>query len=332
MKEHLDLVLYPPQNLAGGSEPTRSPQLTLLRTLSGSTPRLRAGYPLWGRSRVPMVARRLLRSRDRTRDVAQRYLWMSARIGAITLALLAACPATSAQPFVEELLRSEVVYPQEDRALQVTASSGWEPRGGSLRTPISVEYGLNSVWQVGMRIDGVRAGSRSAEFGVRRSFMNFRGSGFHFAVGLEAESEDNAGAEDEGQASDGRDDGRSRLQYGPSMIIAKDVFRNRGQIFGQFNIGLPAAGGPSERRYAAGGLMRTGPIVLTSEFTWAASGLPALGTEIYWTPGLVWRLPVEETWEVAGGISIGLAGHAEPFCLILKVTHEFENVRRLFGR
>lgn len=259
---------------------------------------------------------------------------MPNRVCRFSLVLLAGCSAAVGQRLVQELLRSEVVYPQEKEELQVSFAATWEPRKSVLRTPLSVEYGLTTAWQLGMRVDGVRGKSRimaeSAGFGIRRSFMDLRGSGFHMAVGLEVEIDGSDKSYEKDETERTEAERHPCLQYGPSIVMAKDLLRGRGQVFWQFDVGLTTSGSPVEYRHGAGGLFRTGPVVLTHEFTWSPASGP--GRELYWIPGVVWRLPGERTWELAGGVPFGFARRTEPFCVTVKLTHEFESIRDVFRR
>ena len=228
---------------------------------------------------------------------------------------------------MQELFRSEVVYPQEKGELQVTVAPTWVGRSeASLRTPVALEYGITGSWQLGMKLAG---GEEAVEAGVKKAFMNLRGSGTHLAIGLEAGLERDAETE-------------SVLAYRPYVVPAKDLARGRGQIFGQVGlrrdsrcqetVDAPPAG--AGIGWSAGAIFKSADFAFTHEIDWESveSTRAAPGRAIYWTPGAVWRRPGEDIWEIAAGVSVGLTRRAGPFCFMVKITHEFERIRSLWHR
>ena len=166
--------------------------------------------------------------------------------------------------------------------------------------------------------------------------MNLRRSRTHLAVGFEAEIE-RAGHNGEDELETAPEPGRVR--YRPFVVLAADVANGRGQLFGEIGLALRSNDqqwNPSrhaEPDGGLGGLFRTGPVVLTQEFTWASlEARRGAGKDVYWTPGFAWRLPREDTWEIAGAISVGLTSNADRASVMVKLTREFETLGRLFRK
>lgn len=208
---------------------------------------------------------------------------------------------------IQELIRSETVYPQEKGEIQITLAPQLSREGKtSYLAPVVVEYGITDSLQISFEWE--KAHLRPA-FGIQRSFMNVRGSDTHLAIGFETAAAENR----------------------PYLVIARDVRRWNAQLFATGSLKLERAVTSNVERedermaqWGLGGFFRLGPVAIANE-------LSVPGKQVYWTPGVIWRSPTRKVWEIAFGTSIGLTSQSTPFSLVMKITQEFDGPR-LFGR
>jgi hypothetical protein len=231
---------------------------------------------------------------------------------------------------LQELIRTEVVYPQDKGELQLTLLSRADKgRNGSvLAFPVEVEFGLTDAWQVGLewgahsrvrRGDAVSSGRGALAVGTKYSFMNIRGSDVHAAVGLEMAFPGGLGA-------DGlREDTR---EVEPFVALAADL-RDGVQTF--FHIGrsfTPGGSGdepgdepPVNVQWNAGALVALRRVTLAGELNTRTNGSPwGRGGELYATPSITFLLP--HPWEMGVGVPIGLNGRSDRFGLSIHVIFE----------
>lgn len=241
-------------------------------------------------------------------------------------------PDEPRQP-LQELIRTEVVYPQEKGELQLTfLSTADRGRNGSvLAFPLEVEFGLTDAWQVGLewgtysRVrtgDAVSSGRGALAVGTKYSFMNISGSRVHAAVGLEAEFPGGLGA------GGFREDDR---EIEPFVALAADVHEGV-QAF--FHIGRAFVGGaaaseagdedeePSANvRWNAGALIAIRRVTVAGELNARTNGSPwRRGGQLYATPSVTFLLP--SPWEIGVGMPIGLNRHSDRFGLAVHVIYE----------
>jgi hypothetical protein len=238
---------------------------------------------------------------------------------------------------VQELIQSEAVYPQGRDEVQLTLlpTLSWNHSARSQELPVALEYGLSENWQVGMGWTSLtrtalpdsreRYSRGELEVGVKRSFMAVGGSNNHLALGFEAD------------VSNGNGEGAGR-KYEPFFVFARDVARGRGQVFAHsaFNLGrIPQSLDDDDEIVSrtntnAGLLFKVGWVVLTNEWSLAGERWNLVGGRkaMSWTPGVVLRLPVERSCELAVGTPIGLNNQGDRLRLVVKLTYEFEG---LFG-
>jgi hypothetical protein len=255
--------------------------------------------------------------------------------------------AEEARALLQELFRSETVYPQGKGELQLTVTP--EFIGGdrdSARTSAVLEYGISSAWQVGFGLDttvtkrtaplGTDSQGDELELGIKRSFMNVRDSSTSLALGFETTRPAAANSEDGVE---------KHAEYGPFVVIAKDLRRWNAQIFAQAGLNLRSLreqGVEMEEleeeeddrtEWAVGGFFQAGPVVLTHELNWISPRWGQLSDrrQVYWTPGVVWHMGSENGWELGLGASLGLTRSSDPLRVALKLTGEFERVP-FFGR
>jgi len=239
---------------------------------------------------------------------------------------------------IQEVFKTQLVYPQERGELQITFNSTYgRSRGRSLfQTPVSIEYGITKNWQVEIEWDVQSrrieigeprsGGTGDLSFGTQYSFMNMAGSNFHSAVGLEITLPT---ANIEKELTEGF------IEYEPYLLLAKD-FPKLGnmQIFSQAGIGFnqrlrrhldaeddePAA---HDLNLGVGAFVPLRQVVFTGEFNLSTNRWNNNGDEreIYFTPGIVWRLP--HNFETGFSAPVGLTRDAEKFGFMFKLVYEF---------
>lgn len=240
---------------------------------------------------------------------------------------------------LQEVFQTELVYPQEKGEVQFTLSPTFSKGAGLklFQTPLTIEYGLTSKWQVELewqaasfrreRGEGeTMRGIGDLRLGTKYSFMNMRGSSFHSAVGLEVGMPTGSA---EKELSEGV------IEYEPYFILARDFQRLKGaQLFAQAGVGLlqrvkghasENEDGPTAHEFNlnVGSFVPVSHVVLTGELNWQTNRWNHGGQEslLYFTPGLVWH--PASTWEVGVGVPIDLTRDADGFRNILKLTYEF---------
>lgn len=241
-------------------------------------------------------------------------------------------PADEPRQLLQELIRTEVVYPQEKGELQLTfLSTADKGRNGSvLILPLEVEFGLTDAWQVGLewgtysRVrtgDAVASGRGGLAVGTKYSFMNIKESGVHAAVGLETEFPGRLGA-------DGLREDKKEIE--PFVALAADL-RDGVQAF--FHVGRSwsftrATSGdeagdesPVNVQWNAGALVALRRVTLAGELNTRTNGSPwGRGGELYATPSITFLLP--SPWEMGLGVPIGLNGRSDRFGLAIHVIYE----------
>jgi hypothetical protein len=242
-------------------------------------------------------------------------------------------PADEPRQPLQELIRTEVVYPQEKGELQLTfLSTADKGRNGSvLGFPLEVEFGLTDAWQVGLELstysrvrsgDAVASGRGGLAVGTKYSFMNINGSDVHAAVGLEMEFPGGLGA-------DGlREDKR---EFEPFVALAADL-REGVQAF--FHVGRSFTRGasgheageegdesPVNVQWNAGALVALRRVTLAGELNTRTNGSPwGRGGDLYATPSITFLLP--SSWEMGLGVPIGLNGRSDRFGVSIHVIYE----------
>jgi hypothetical protein len=233
-------------------------------------------------------------------------------------------PTDAPRQPIQELIRTEVVYPQEKGEFQLTLrSTADKGRHGSVFAfPIQAEFGLTDAWQLEVewrsysRVragDVVSSGLGAYSIGTKYSFMNIGGSGLHAAVGLEL---DLAG----GLTSAGsRED---NLEWEPFMAFALDLpsrvqaFVHTGKAFTIGGADRDAADGAMDDaanvQWNAGALVALRRVTLAVEINLLSKGSPwRPGGERYATPSLTF--PTAGSWEVGLGMPIGLGRSSDRF-------------------
>jgi hypothetical protein len=239
---------------------------------------------------------------------------------------------------IEELFKTDVVYPQEKGELEAELASVYQNHvgGDSWTVPISMEYGFTDRWQVEAEWDSlvqrfprnqsVVRGVGDLELGTQYSFMNVGDSLFHIAPRFSIQVPIGNVNED---LSEGF------MEFDPAVILARDFpelhhtqfFTEMGASFVQ-RINKPRDSDNAEP--AAHELnLGTGFFVLfphgaaTMEFNWANNRWNHHGAEndMYLTPGYLWR--VAWNMEIGLGIPIGLNRSSDQFEVSAHVTWEF---------
>lgn len=241
---------------------------------------------------------------------------------------------TSDDEPLQEVFQTELVYPQEKGALQLTSSFTFSKANNEFSNDLTLEYGLTDSWQIDLEwqsfarkkaFDGqILRGSGDLRLGTKYSFMNIHGSNFHGAVGFELGLP---------AASARKGISEGKIEYEPFVIVAKDFPRlSRLQLFSQ--LGLSFAHSISESmsdeddrnektvEWSSGMFVPYRRARFTTEISWSKSSDEG---HLYLTPGLVWKLP--RNLEVGAGVPIGLTRDADPFRMIVHVVYEFGGAR-----
>lgn len=239
---------------------------------------------------------------------------------------------------IEELFKTDLVYPQENGELEVEVASFYQNHAGgdTWTIPISFEYGLTDNWQVEAGWDAlvqrypknqaIARGVGDLELGTQYSFMNIGGSLFHLATRFSLQIP---------VGDVNKDLSEGFLQYEPAVILARDVPElHHTEFFAEIGASLlqrvntpkdADAAQPAAHELKSG----TGFFVLfphgaaTMELNWANNQWNHHGTEneLYLTPGYLWR--VSRSVEIGLGIPIGLNRSSDRFEVSAHLVWEF---------
>jgi hypothetical protein len=239
---------------------------------------------------------------------------------------------------IEELFKTDVVYPQEIGELEVELASVYQNHAGgdTWTIPVSLEYGLTDRWQVEAGFDclaqrfprdhaAVR-GIGDLKAGTQYSFMNIGDSSFHIAPRFSVEVP---------LGDVNKDLSGGFLQYEPAVILARDFpelhhtqfFTEIGASFVQrLHTPANAADTPPaahEFNWGSGCFVLFPHAAATLEFNWANNTWNHHGTEneMYLTPGCLWR--ARRNMEIGLGIPVGLNRGSDRFEVIAHVVWEF---------
>jgi hypothetical protein len=235
---------------------------------------------------------------------------------------------------VQEVFQTELVYPQEKGAFQLTSASTFGKVNKKFSNELSVEYGLTRAWQMGLQWESfarktnedglISRGSGDLRLGTKYSFMSMRGSNFHSAVGFEL-------GLPAASAKKGISEGK--MEYEPYVILAKDFpGLSRLQLFSQLGITFAH----SITRSTASDDNQAGKTFewnsglffpyrrarFTTEINWSKN---TKENNLYLTPGIIWKL--SRDMEFGLGVPLGLSRDAESFRMIAKLVYEFGGVR-----
>lgn len=239
---------------------------------------------------------------------------------------------------IEELFKTDVVYPQAQGELEVEVASVYQNHaGGDIWTiPLSLEYGLNNRWQVEAEWDSLVQrfpahqsavrGVGDLELGTQYSFMDVGGSSFHIAPRFSVELP---------VGDVNQDLSEGFLEYQPSVILARDFPElHHTQFFTEMGASIvqrvnsprdthdaePAA---NELNWGSGFFVLFPHAAATLEFNWSNNTWNHHGTEneMYLTPGYLWR--VTRKVELGLGLPVGLNNASDRFEVIAHVVWEF---------
>src|SRR5258705_2669040 len=232
------------------------------------------------------------------------------------------------------VFQTELVYPQEKGSFQLTSSFRFSDADKDFSNDLALEYGLTHSWQVELQwqsfarkkaVEGlILRGSGDLRLGTKYSFMNIHGSNFHSAIGFELGL---SGPSAKRGISEGT------IEYEPYVIVAKDFpGLSRLQLFSQ--LGLTLAHPVNELTLnendhnektiecSSGMFVPYRRARFTTEISWSQSSSES---NLYLTPGFVWKLPGDLEFGV--GVPIGTTREADPFGMIVNVVYEFGGAR-----
>jgi len=228
---------------------------------------------------------------------------------------------------LQELFRSEVVYPQEKGEVQLTFVTDFEKfdGGSTVSLPAGFEFGLTGAWQVGAAIlpytrvrlaDHVESGRGGVSIGTKYSFMNIRGSGVHAAVGLEAEFQHGPSAE--GVVETGHEV-ESFAVAAIDLPRRAGVFAHVGVISARSPLG---EGDPAGRlNWTIGGLIALAHCTLATELSFLNDrGFRRGVGGTYITPSVT--LHPRDRWELSAGVPIGLTPRSNSYGLVAHLIYE----------
>lgn len=246
-------------------------------------------------------------------------------------------------PPIEELFKSELVFPQEQGEIQIASLPTYRdgPEGSSLEIPIGIEYGITDALQLEVEwsayIDADAddpeesgSGQGNLQVGLMYSLIDIGGSGFHAAAGAEYEF---ASGDRRFLENGVREDSQELF-----LMFAKDLSDTADSlVFLQLGVELqsggddgassdddPADGGDDDEGpidhnvwYAnLGGYLPLGEAVLSLEFN-----LSEEEEERYVTPGISYQ--PDDGIELGVGVAFGLTEEADDYQVIAKLLWEF---------
>jgi hypothetical protein len=235
-------------------------------------------------------------------------------------------PERRPQP-LQELMRMEVVYPQEKAEWQATLISDYQKfeDGNSFSVPVAVEYGLTDAWQVGVEwlpytrvrsADGTTSGRGGVALESKYSFMNIHGSAVHAAAGIDLELQ-------RGPATDGGvENGHEVETFG---AVALD-WGKRVSLFAHVGViaarTAPEEGEPDGRlTWSTGELIALPKATLAVELNFINNRGFRRGTGgTYLTPSVT--VHPHSGWEMAVGVPIGLTTRSNAFGVIGHLIYE----------
>jgi hypothetical protein len=239
---------------------------------------------------------------------------------------------------IEELFKTDEVYPEEKGELEVGLSSVYQNHAGGAdwTVPLEMEYGLTDRLQLEAEWDSLVQrfpahrpavrGIGDLELGAQYSFMDIAGTGLHIAPRFAVEAP---------AGNVNRDLGDGFLEYEPAIIVAKDFpALHNSQVFTEFGPGIvqrirrpadadDAEPSAHELNWSSGFFVLFGRAAATMEFNWSNNTWNHHGTEneMYLTPGALWR--VRPSVELGLGIPVGLNQSSDHFEVIAHVVWEF---------
>lgn len=269
----------------------------------------------------------------------------------LLLPFQAQCEQESYTQLIQEVFRTELVYPQDKNELQIN----FVPSYFNLKDqtdiifPLEFEYGLTDRWQLDVFANTLvihqatgeqtTSGFGDSGIGTKYSFMNINGSNYHASLSFEM-------IFPTGNAQ--KDLGEGLHVYEPSVEFAKDFPEfHHSQLFSQLGFEIlskikhePAddvedevAGGggvaeitdPSAHNLFVniGYFIPVGVARYVIEMNWSNNKWNHHGNEnnLYATPGIVWE--VQKNVELALGGSIGLTPSSDRYDIFLRGTVEF---------
>lgn len=259
----------------------------------------------------------------------------------ISILVSSACADESTNKFtrpIEELFKTDVVYPEEKGEFQFELAPTFQRAAGgdTWTVPISVEYGLTSRWQAEAEWNAffqhhptrgsTTHGIGDLELGTQYSFLNVSGSLFHVAPRFSIEFP---------LGDVNKDSSEGFIEYEPAVIVARDFPRfHNAQLFTEVEFNLvqrvETPSDPDEREPAADELdWNAGFFVpfsrgaVSMEFNWDNNQWNNHGNEneMYLTPGVIWKLTGNV--ELGAGIPVGLNGDSDRFDIITHLIVEF---------
>lgn len=240
---------------------------------------------------------------------------------------------------IEELFKTDLVYPQEEGELELELASVYQNHSGgdTWTLPVSLEYGLTDRWQVESEWDAlvqryprnqpVARGVGDVDVGSQYSFMNIGGSLWHLAARFSVQFP---------VGDVNKDLSEGFVEYQPALILARDFPElHHTQFFTEIGASWvqrvnrpkdaadaePAA---HELNLGSGFLVLFPRAAATLEFNWANNKWNHHGAEneLYVTPGCLWR--ARRNVEIGLGIPIGLNHGSDRFDVLAHLVWEFD--------
>ncbi len=213
---------------------------------------------------------------------------------------------------IQEVFRSELVFPQEEGEIQFTLAPYYLQNGDNISEiifPFGIEYGITDQLQIEIETertyfqensDNLKYVSQEYEISVMYSFMNFSDSQFHTAVGSEI-----------GGISE------TEKEYALFFILARTFPSFRySHIFAQYSIVWE-----EERESAAniGMYIPFGKITFTSELNFRTI---EENTQFYTTNGIIWA--PKSVLNFGMGVSHNLTETSQKPGIYSQLIYEFD--------
>jgi len=228
---------------------------------------------------------------------------------------------------LEDLLRSDVVYPQDRGEMQLELLPNFHHArdGRTMGFGFATQFGLSDSWQFQSDWDGPTRSSSpgtpgawdlgSLELGTKVAFMCMGHSAWDLSTALDVE------------LPIGTDEADGRVRLGPTIILARDFPAFHGHGFLSLILStplghpsptvLPSDASGTEYQWDVGVFTVVKHLRFTGELTLLHTGEGE--NEFSVTPGMVWNSP---PWELAGGVFAG-PRRDSPRGALFHIVYEF---------
>ncbi len=212
---------------------------------------------------------------------------------------------------IQDFFVAETVYAQPKGGTQITLMSRYDEGTAEWQSPLILEYGITSRFQVGVELPYV---SRRMGEGGRTSGLGDIEAGVLYALSSNLDTLAVSAGLEVGlpTGSEERELGEGKTTWEPFVTFGRKL--GRGQTHFGFRVGT---GDETDLGYNLAYVLPAGRLRWTLELTGDASKEPTVAL----TPGLIWKAPRGAEWGL--GISRGLNSKTPHWSGIAQYTIEF---------